>query len=290
MNKLILLILPTDIWNTIFDYVLENLYLNNVRFSKYKYIANTFSKNISYIRNSFRMAPHKSMCVSDYISRSSNLGMVRYLEICRQDMLKFASYNGNLEMFKYLIEKCGLIYKAISYDYDNNCIFRYACKNGHLGILKYIANKFKLPHDQNAYAIREASVNGHLEVLQYLVDTIGLKQIVINFGMMNSIFMDISIKGHLDIIRYLTETFKLAGQKKYMSINHILGSAFSHGHSDIFKYITETFSVQHRDVSCIYSNRSIHRTFRNDDGKKRQVTEIIMKGRLEILEYLLGTF
>ena len=47
---------------------------------------------------------------------------------------------------------------------------RWASKNGHLEVVKYLVENKANIHAQNDEALRLASENGHLEVVKYLVE------------------------------------------------------------------------------------------------------------------------
>ena len=81
--------------------------------------------------------------------------------------IRWASYNGHLEVVKYLMSLPGNIDPSA----DNNYAIRWASRNGHLEVVKYLMS---LPGNidpsaNNNAAIRWASEKGHLEVVKYLM-------------------------------------------------------------------------------------------------------------------------
>lgn len=51
MDKLIIILLPTDIWSVVADYLFKYMHIRRNSLPKYKYILDTFVKNIDYIKN-----------------------------------------------------------------------------------------------------------------------------------------------------------------------------------------------------------------------------------------------
>ena len=83
---------------------------------------------------------------------------------CDIQAIRWASKNGHLEVVKYLASKeVGCDPKA-----NDNMAIRWASENGHLEVVKYLVSLGCDPKTGNNYAIRCASENGHLEVVKYL--------------------------------------------------------------------------------------------------------------------------
>lgn len=151
MDKLIITLMPTDIWTVVFNYSIKDLYFENNAFPKYKYIFNTFAKNIDYINNKhvFELNNFEDMMAK--IGSSSNVGMMKYLydlnkltkdHIHRYLMFGHACANGHLNILKKIISRHGLDNKYITAGYYY--ALRYTCENGHLEILKYLTKTFEL--------------------------------------------------------------------------------------------------------------------------------------------------
>jgi hypothetical protein len=99
------------------------------------------------------------------------------------DGIWLSSYNGHLEVIKYLHS---LGYKG------NEWAINYASKNGHLEVIKYLHS---LGYKGNEYAIIWASQNGHLETIKYL-HSLGYK------GDKRAI--DLALEnGHSKVVKYL---------------------------------------------------------------------------------------
>jgi ankyrin repeat protein len=92
---------------------------------------------------------------------------------------------------------------------DNNCVVRYASKNGHLETVKYLVSLGADITTDNNCAVRYASENGHLEVVKYLVSF----EADINY-VCCSIYKKYNLielfykEGKFDIVKNLTEIKK----------------------------------------------------------------------------------
>ena len=78
--------------------------------------------------------------------------------------LRYAAFNGHLEVVQYLIDKGADIHA-----YDDYAL-RYAAINGYLEVVRYLIDNGANIHARNDDALRCAAFNGHLEVVQYLID------------------------------------------------------------------------------------------------------------------------
>ena len=77
--------------------------------------------------------------------------------------VRFASRNGHRNVVKYLIEK------GADFWTNNNHAIREASENGHLEVVKYLAGKGADFRADNNYAVRYASEHRHFEIVWYLV-------------------------------------------------------------------------------------------------------------------------
>lgn len=87
--------------------------------------------------------------------------------------------------------------------------FRFACKNGHFDIVKYLIQLSERKNSKrtiniqvnNGIPLQHACENGHLDIVKYLL----VKGSIIN----NSILPLSCRNGHLDIVKYLVEEIKI---------------------------------------------------------------------------------
>ena len=90
----------------------------------------------------------------------------------RMTALHIASWNGNLEIVKYLIETCHVDKEAKNN--NGRTALHCASANGHLEIVKYLIEKCRVDKEaKNNYgstSLHCASANGHLEIVKYLVE------------------------------------------------------------------------------------------------------------------------
>lgn len=245
MDKLMTKLMPMDVWSVAADYLFGNMHIQYETFPKYKYILNTFAKNISYIKNNRILECNSTENVADKISLSSNLGVLKY--VCSKltkhhayEIFHYACINGNLKMLKYLTNTFGLNRSDI---YDDVCryAFGYASRNGHLETLTYLTNTFKLDKAyaiaRDNYAFRSACEKGHLKVVMFLTETFKLNRSDAITGN-NYALRSASENGHLETLAYLTNTFGLTCYAYAGSIY-----AFINGHSKILTYPAQTFRI-----------------------------------------------
>ena len=90
--------------------------------------------------------------------------------------VRYACRAGHLEVVKYLVEKCGSVVRA-----NDDSPVRVASEGGHLGVVKYLVEKCEEDaRVDNDFAVRWASVGGHFEVIKYLVEKCGAILITAN--------------------------------------------------------------------------------------------------------------
>jgi ankyrin repeat protein len=79
--------------------------------------------------------------------------------------LVYASWNGHLEVVKYLVEEAGA-----NVHVDNDRVLRWASCYGNLDVVRYLVEETGADiHAVNDYALERASYNGHLEIVKYLL-------------------------------------------------------------------------------------------------------------------------
>jgi ankyrin repeat protein len=104
--------------------------------------------------------------------------------------IRAASFNGHLEVVKYLVDNGA----------DVNGGIESASKNGQFEILKYLVeNGADVNHD-GGWIIVEASMNGHLEVVKYLVENGADVTLNDNRAIKNA-----SELGKMEVVKYLAE-------------------------------------------------------------------------------------
>lgn len=210
MDKLMTIVMPTDVWTTVSDYLFESMCVRGV--TKYKYMLNTFVKNIGYTKNKHLLELKHCENMIYKITCSSNKGMIKYL----YDLGKLSKN-----------------------DIVCNNALQYASKNGNLDTLNYITKTFKL--NKGDYALICASVNGHLEIVKYLVETYKFDY----DGTIDDVLICASASGHLEIVKYLTETCRL---NRTGTIDYALTYASANGHQEIIKYMS-TVSLTRVDTA-----------------------------------------
>jgi len=89
-------------------------------------------------------------------------------------VLMYASYNGEIEIVKYLIDNGANINLQSKHDgkYGFSALTE-ASRNGHIEVVKYLIDNgadINLQINYGYTALIEASRNGHIEVIKYLID------------------------------------------------------------------------------------------------------------------------
>ena len=145
--------------------------------------------------------------------------------LARNDVaLRWASKNGHLEIVKYLVEQGADIHTQI----DVNDALIKAILNGHLEVVRYLIEHGADIHAQNDSALRWASHNGHLEVVKHLVEHGADVHAEDDHALRLA-----SEHGHLDIVKYLTEH----GADVHAENDDALKEAREWGHLEVVKYL-----------------------------------------------------
>ena len=141
---------------------------------------------------------------------------------------------------------------------DKDLALKWASKNGHLDIVKYLVEIGASVHSQHDWALIEASHYGHLEVVKYLV-----KEGANIHSQHDRALINASGNGHLDIVKYLVKE----GANIHGLNDHALILASENGHLDIVKYLVE-------------NGADIHA------GNDEALRWASQKGHLEVFNYL----
>ena len=85
-------------------------------------------------------------------------------DVQNEEALEYTYTQGNLNLFKYLVERG--IYKNIDYDK----LLMNVCEYEYLDIVKYLVDKGSNIHIENEMPLITACKNGHLHIVEYLVE------------------------------------------------------------------------------------------------------------------------
>lgn len=129
--------------------------------------------------------------------------------------LRWAARNGHLEVVKYLVDKGGDVQT------DNNYGLRWASFYGHLEAVKYLVEKGGDVTADNNFAIRNAT---HIKVVKYLVE----KGADNNVGLQNA-----SHSGNLEVVKYLIDS----GADIHSNDDEAILKAATVGHFSMVKYL-----------------------------------------------------
>lgn len=110
--------------------------------------------------------------VLEYLCSNDTLGIVKLIPMWFQQIIPKVVYNGHTSVVKYMLE-------THIPDYDNVLgLFRSACEQGHLGIIKYFMEECNMAHGFHDWLVdivcsrslgySESAYGGHLDVWEYL--------------------------------------------------------------------------------------------------------------------------
>lgn len=135
--------------------------------------------------------------------------------------LVWASYNGNVEIVKFIFEQTPEVDKCA-----NNFALGWAAANGHLEVVKYLVEQGMTIRTHTEDPIKNAAQNGHLEVVSYLYSKLGSQ-----IDDLDDVLVAASSDGQLEIVRFLL--------REGVSVKNFkaLEEAVSNGYLEIVKYL-----------------------------------------------------
>ena len=132
--------------------------------------------------------------------------------------------NGDLEIVKYLIEKCNV------YNENNwKSSVRIACTHGYLKIVKYLVETRGSTFDSDSTVVRWASERGHVDVVKYLLEKYRLK--ADGYDVIAA-----STYGHLKVVKYLLLNHEADINSDY---SIAVSKAHLYDHFEIVKFLLE---------------------------------------------------
>ena len=197
-------------------------------------------------------------CIKHVIDNNEDL-TINYIKSNDYKILKNLCRNGQIEIFKYILDHERFNFKFNDLRSGHYEIILYSCGNGHLNIIKYIKKKFNLTRSEfmlNDY-IRFASRNGHLHIVKYLVEEIGLTVNAIRgLDGRNMVLYSTISGGHLNILKYLIEKVGLTIEdvRGVDGSNLILRRACESGYFSIVRYLIEKVGLTIEDVRALNNN------------------------------------
>lgn len=185
-----------------------------------------------------------------------------------------ASY-GHLHVLKYLTDVFKLTFDDIMKGKYN--VFRKVASRGYVDILQWLIKEFKVnnPLDLNTMSIlKRAAKSGHLHVLQFLTNTFDLKPDFIR-GDYYHVFLLAVLNGHLHILKWLKETVGLSTNDVRNNKFPVLQLAAEQGHLHIIKWLFSSFDLTIEDI-------------KTDNYKMLQFA--VKNGKLHILKWVVKRF
>ena len=145
------------------------------------------------------------------------------------NVLKWASAYGHLDIVKFLVEKGADIHTR------NDLPLCLASESGHLNIVKFLVEKGADIHASDDYSLKSASFYGHLNVVKFLVE----KQVDIH-AEDDYAFRLASKKGHLNIVRFLIEK----GADIHAKDGYALKWARTFNHLNVVKFLEKIYKIK----------------------------------------------
>lgn len=171
--------------------------------------------------------------------------------------VQHAIQRGHLDIVKYLVDRF-----KVGMDAKNSkgyTALRLAVENGHIAVVKYLIEEHHFAHEAKSNygytALHRASIHGRFEIVQYLFEKCHCDKEAKNDDGCNALHF-VSIKNHLEIVKYFIESCHVdqeANDNKGWTALHC--DCFF-GHWDIVKYLLETVHV--KIAATTYDGQSAH--------------------------------
>ncbi|XP_041471850.1 uncharacterized protein LOC121421254 [Lytechinus variegatus] len=149
--------------------------------------------------------------------------------------LHSASFNGHLDVVKYLIDQGA---QANTANNAGVTPLHNASFNGHFDVVKYLIDQGAQANTANNAGItplHSASFNGHLDVVKYLIDQGAQANTADNEGV--TPLHSASLNGHLDVVKYLIDQGAQADTADNADGETALHPASRGGHSNVGRYL-----------------------------------------------------
>jgi ankyrin repeat protein len=177
-------------------------------------------------------AQHNQALIS--ASYNGHLDVVKYLvengakiSAQRNKALIEASDGGHLDIVKYLVER------GADVSAQRNQALIHASRKGRLDIVKYLAENGADVSARDNQALVHASRNGYLDIVKYLVERGADVS-----AQRNRALIAASYGGRLDIVKYLVERGAYVHAQDTEGDTALIGAS-EHGRLDIVKYLVE---------------------------------------------------
>lgn len=149
---------------------------------------------------------------------------------------------GDREMVVFLLEGGNLTEKTLHS--DSECLFRAACRGGHLNLINEIQNL--VPNIQfkgNGFNfLTAATYSGVLEAVKYIVERYGENHDYIN---LLPAMQNVGRSGNIELFRYMIRTFR---EHAIRHVTGTLGKSIENGQIDLTKYILDSYYLWSKTV------------------------------------------
>ena len=166
-----------------------------------------------------------------------------------QDWFRYAARNGHVEMVKYLVARFELT--VADARAEDNDPLRCAAGNGHMEMVKYLVDRFELTvadaRADNNYALRWAAHNGHIEMVKYLVGEFELK---VDDARANDNFAlrYAAWNRQIEMVQYLVERFELTAEDVAARDHGILRLAIHNQNQPLLHFLRTRFNYTKADL------------------------------------------
>lgn len=177
MLTMLAIILPKDICNMVYDYVYQDIFLDGVLFSKYKYVSLLEPNDTDKFLNHDEDNTEYTYAHDWQNSREHN--NYTKLIIHQNNIFPMMAKLGHLSVLKYLITAKKTPRDKIIF--CNNIVFRISCQYGSLNIIKYLKEELDMTEKEitmtHNHGFRMACRNNHIDTVKYIIDAWDMKQI-----------------------------------------------------------------------------------------------------------------
>jgi len=135
---------------------------------------------------------------------------------------------------------------------NHNHTLRWACKNGHLAVAQWLAERFGLTADDarenDNWALLEACHQGHLAVAQWLAEQFQLTADDAR-GRNNEVLRWACNYGHLAVAQWLADRFGLTAADARAVDNSALRGACENGHLAVAQWLETKFGITQEEIN-----------------------------------------
>lgn len=216
-------------------------------------------------------AKHSSVEMIEYlISQGADINQKSLDE---KNIMFFAALGGNLNVVQYLMNNYGNIFDVDAQDSAGRTAFISASYNGHLDVVKYLVECGADPYHKDNYqnsALNASIIDGHLHMLQYFYEE--LKVLITESDWVKVLSTATSL-GYVKILQYLDEqNIPLPREVFIKACHRTFVQSAACGNYAMIKYIVEHYSEIDIDICDSYGYTAL---LRSAEGGKLDVVQYL---------------